>query len=111
MHGFRNGNQLTYNQAMKMSFLPGDLHLYTDEDGIFCLVLKGEVVGRFRSEKQGIRQFNEIRSSLEKAHPTKELTGEEKRELLVREIGESLTRHNSLRNAAPRKRAITRTFG
>ncbi len=96
---------------MKTSFLPGDLHLYTDEDGFTCVVLRGEMIGRFRSQKEGIRHFNDVRSRLEEIHPKGVLSDEEKRDLLVREIGESLTRHNSLRNAGPKKRTGTRTFG
>jgi hypothetical protein len=96
---------------MKMSFLPGHLHLYTDEDGHTCLVLKEEMIGRFRSQKEGIQKFKELRAILEKEHPSREPSQDEKREALIREIGESLTRHNSLRNAGPRKRTGTRTFG
>ena len=96
---------------MKLSFLPGDLHLYTDEDGFACLVLKGEMIGRFRSQKEGVRKFNELRAALEVQHPERILTQEEKRDALLREIGASLTRHNSLRDAGPKKRTGTRTFG
>lgn len=96
---------------MKLAYIPGELYLYTDEDGFNCLVLKGEMIGRFRSQKEGIRRFNELRSRLEEGVPKTELSDEEKRNLLVREIGESLTRHNSLRNAGPKKRTGTRTFG
>jgi hypothetical protein len=94
-----------------MSFLPGELHLYTDEDGFVCLVLKGDIIGRFRSQKEGVRRFNELRSVLENEHPGRQLSADERREALLREIGESLTRHNSLRNAGPKKRTGTRTFG
>ena len=102
---------LPYNARMKISYIPGDLHLYTDNDGFCCLVLKGERIGRFRSQKEGIRRFNELRSSFEEKLSRTEMSDEEKRNLLVREIGESLTRHNSLRNAGPKKRTGTRTFG
>jgi len=96
---------------MKISYIPGDLHLYTDEDGFCCLVLKGETIGRFRSQKEGIRRFNELRSGFEEKLPPREMSDEEKRDLLVREIGESLTRHTSLRKAGPKKRTGTRKFG
>ncbi len=94
-----------------MLFVPGDLHLYTDGEGFTCVVLKGETIGRFRSEKEGIRKFHEIRSGLEDVDPKAELSDEEKHKLLLRDIGDSLTRHNSLRNSSPRKRTGTRTFG
>lgn len=96
---------------MKMSFLPADLHLYTDEDDSTCLVLRGELIGRFRSQKKGVLKFNELRSLLENEHPGRELSQEEKRDALLREIGATLTRHNSLRDAGPKKRTGTRTFG
>ena len=81
---------------MKLSYLPGDLHLFTDKDGFVCLALKGEAIGRFRSQKEGIRRFNEIRTNLEKEHPARELSQDEKHELMVKEIGDTLTRHNRL---------------
>ncbi len=102
---------MAYNELMKMSFLPAELHLYVDEQGYACVMLKGELVGKFRSQKQAIRKFNELRAALEREHPRREPTQEEKEEALTRTVGESLTRHNSLRNSGPRKRTGTRTFG
>jgi len=96
---------------MKMVFLPGKLELFTDGDGFTCVTLRGEFMGRFRSQKEGICKFNELRSSLEVDHPEREMTVEEKRNAMVQEIGDSLTTHNSLRNAGPKKRTGTRTFG
>lgn len=96
---------------MKLDFLPANLHLYTDERGFACSVFKGEVIGRFRSHKEGVRKFNELRLQLEKDYRGSELTEEERRAALLREIGDSLIRHNALRNSGPKKRTGTRTFG
>ncbi len=96
---------------MKLSYVPGDLHLRKDEEGFLCVVLKGELIRRLRSQKEAVRLFNQIRSDLEKSRPPAKESAEEKRELLLRAIGDTLTRHNSLRNADPKKRTGTRTFG
>jgi hypothetical protein len=102
---------LAYNETMKMSFVPADLHLYTDDEGYACLLLRGEMVGRFRSQREAIHRFNELRAGLEKEHPRREPSRGEKHEAFIRGVGEALTRHNSLRNAGPKKRTGTRTFG
>jgi hypothetical protein len=75
------------HNPLEPSYIPGDLHLYPD-DGSSCFALKGERIGRFRSQKEGIRRFNELRSSFEEKLSSTEVRDEEKRNLLVREIGE-----------------------
>jgi hypothetical protein len=95
---------------MKMSFFPGKLFLESKADGAYELRF-GEEVQMFRSEKRAVQAFQEIRSRLEKDFPAKEPTLEERRALLQKEIADSAIGHNSMRNAGPKKKTGTRTFG
>ena len=95
---------------MKMSFFPGKLFLESKPDGTYELRF-GEEVQAFRSERQAIQAFQQIRIKLEKDFPVQEPTMEERRALLQKEIADSALGHNSMRNAGPRKKTGTRTFG
>ena len=95
---------------MKMSFFPGRLFLESKPDGTYELRF-GEEVQSFRSEKQAIQAFQQIRIKLEKDFPVQEPSMEERRALLQKEIADSTLGHNSMRNAGPRKKTGTRTFG
>jgi hypothetical protein len=95
---------------MRMAFLPGKLFLESTARGTFELRF-GEEVQTFRSQKAAIAAFQEIRTRLEKDFPARELTAEERRALLEKDIAESGLGHNALRNAGPRKKTGTRRFG
>ena len=95
---------------MKMSFFPGKLFLESKPDGAYELRF-GDEVQTFRSEKPAIQAFQQIRVRLEKDFPAKEPTIEERRALLQKEIADSALGHNPLRNAGPKKKTGTRTFG
>lgn len=81
---------------MNLSFLPGDLHLTKNQDGIFVVKLAGQEVLATRSQRSALAKFNSLKAELEKQFPTREPTAEEKAELLQREINDSLLGHNSL---------------
>jgi len=95
---------------MKMAFLPGKLFLESRDDGTFELRF-GEQVRTLRSQKEAVAVFRELRAVLEKDFPPRELSAEERRVILRQDIVDAAVRHNSLRNAGPRKKMGTRTFG
>ena len=95
---------------MRMAFLPGKLFLDPKPDGTYELRF-GDEVQVFRGQKAAVAAFQEIRSRLEKEFPARELTPEERREILLKEIADSAIGHNTMRNAGPRKKTGTRTFG
>ena len=97
---------------MNLSFLPGDLHLSKNADGVFTVTLCSEVVLSTKSQRSALAKFSGLRAELEKKFPTREPTSEEKAELLQREINDSLLGHNSLRGRKKKTTAGgTRTFG
>jgi len=93
-----------------MHFLPGNLSLESRPGGLYELRL-GEEVTTFRSQKAAIKAYQELRARLEKDFPAREPTLEERRALLQQEIADSMIRHNALRDAGPKKKTGTRTFG
>jgi len=95
---------------MKMSFFPGKLFLESKPEGGFDLRF-GDEVRTFSSERAAVAAFQEIRARIEKDFPAREPTLEERRALLQKEIAESGIGHNSMRNAGPKKKTGTRTFG
>jgi len=97
---------------VKLSFLPGDLHLNTKPDGQFVVILQGTEVFLSASRSKAITKFNEARKELEERFPVHDLSDEERKEMLRRAITEDLVPPNSVR---PRKKKSTakstRTFG
>jgi hypothetical protein len=79
---------------MNLSFLPGDLHLSKNADGVFVLKMAGQEILTTKSERSAPARFHSIRAELEQRFPMREPTAEEKAELLQREIQESLVRHS-----------------
>ena len=96
---------------MRLCFLPGQLFLEPRDDGTYELRHENTILGQFKSARQAVSAFNELRRKLESQFPTKERSPEEKRQLLIEELGRNSLPHNSLRNAGPRKSTGTRTFG
>jgi hypothetical protein len=97
---------------MKLDFLPGDLHLSMSEDASYLVTLQGQEILRTRSVGRAVRKFNELRSEMEKRFPARELTAQEKAEILEAAIGDSLVGHNSLGGRKKKTTAgSTRTFG
>lgn len=97
---------------MKLAFVPGELYLDNVEGGYFLVRLKGEEVFRTRSQRAALAKFNELRRTLEDDFPLRQLSTEEKGELLNKAIGDSLVGHNSLGGRKKKSTAgSTRTFG
>lgn len=97
---------------MKLSFLPGELHLTQSEGGLYRVAIQGQEILTTRSKKMAVRKFNELRVEMEKRFPARELTPEEKAEILNMAIGDSLVGHNSLGGRRRKTTAgSTRTFG
>lgn len=98
--------------AVKLSFVPADLHLSTEQDGQFKVTLQGTEIFRSSSSTKALRKFNEVKKELEEKFPTHDLSVEEKKELLQRSISDSLVKHNSLKPEKKKSAArSTRTFG
>lgn len=92
--------------------MPGDLHLTKSSDGTYHVTIEGQDVLTTKAEKAALRKFNELRQEMETRFPARELTPEERRELLERAIGDSLVGHNSLGGRKKKTTAGgTRTFG
>ena len=97
---------------MKLSFLPGDLHLFEREDGSFVVVLQGHEVMKSKSRRAAIERFNNLREEMQSRFPMRELTPDEKALILRQAIAESLVQHNSLGGRKKKSSAgSTRTFG
>ncbi len=97
---------------MNLSFLPGDLHLSKNAEGLFVVTMCGGEVLSTKSQRAALAKFNMLRAELEKQFPMREPTLEEKAELLQREINNSLVGHNSLGGRKKKTTAGgTRTFG
>jgi hypothetical protein len=97
---------------MRLSFLPGDLHLNKEDDGSYVVVAQGEEVLRTPQERRALAKFNTLRLQMEEQFPPRELSLEEKRNILKKWVTESRLAlgHNSLRT--PKKKIpTTRTFG
>jgi hypothetical protein len=96
---------------MRLAFLPGQLFLERLDDGTYQLRQGNAVAGQFKSQRQAVLAFNEMRHSLQSQFPARELSDEEKRQSMVEELGRGSLPHNSLRGAPPRRPTGTRTFG
>jgi hypothetical protein len=97
---------------MKLSFLPGDLHLSKNTVGLFVVTMCGQELVSTKSQRVALAKFNAIRAELELKFPMREPTPEEKTELLQREINNSLVGHNSMGGRRKKTTAGgTRTFG
>ncbi|HET9364056.1 MAG TPA: hypothetical protein VFP71_03615 [Candidatus Angelobacter sp.] len=97
---------------MNLSFLPADLHLRKSDNGFYVVTMEGQEILRTKSQRAAISKFNSLRTELEERFPARQLTAEEKAELLQREIKDSLVGHNSLGGRKKKTTAGgTRTFG
>jgi len=96
---------------MKLSFIPGDLHLVSSGHE-FILRIGDEKVLSTSSRKVALAKFHDLRREMELRFPARELSPEEKAALLRQEISNSLLGHNSLGGRARKSTAgSTRTFG
>jgi len=96
---------------VKLSFLPGELYL-SEEHGVFVIQVQGKEILRTRSKRTALSKFNELRRSMEQQFPAREVTPEEKGELLKGILNEALLADVGRR--PPKKRSTagsTRTFG
>jgi len=98
---------------MKLSFLPGDLHLNQRRDGTYLVVMKGHEVLRTKGEKKALAKFNALRRELESQFPARELTPEEKQSALERSVMDYKLVQVRASTKPPKKDKIrgTRTFG
>ena len=97
---------------MKLSFIPGDLHLTKDLDGVFVVTMRGQAILSTISQRSALARYNTLRAELDRDYPMHRPTAEEKAALLQREINNSLIGHNSLGGRQKKTTAGgTRTFG
>jgi hypothetical protein len=98
---------------MKLSFLPGELHLNQERDGTYVVTMRGEEVLRTKVEKKALAKFNELRRELESQFPARELTQEEKTAALTKSIMDYKLIQVRASTKPPKKDKIkgTRTFG
>ncbi len=97
---------------MKLAFVPGALYLTKSDDGFYSIAIEGQEVLRTRSQRAAVLKFTELRQEMEVRFPARELTREERAEMLQKAIGDSLLGHNSLGGRKKKTTAgSTRTFG
>ena len=98
---------------MKLSFVPGDLHLNQERDGTYVVIMQGHEVLRTRTEKKALAKFNALRRELESQFPARELTPEEKRAALEKYVMDYKLAQVRASTKPPKKDKIrgTRTFG
>lgn len=98
---------------MKLSFLPGDLHLCKERDGTYLVTMQGQELLRTRLEKKALTKFNTLRKDLEAQFPARELTAEEKRAALGKYLLDYKAAEVRASTKPPKKDKIrgTRTFG
>src|SRR2546430_12613670 len=98
---------------MKLSFLPGDLHLNQERDGTYLVIHKGQEVFRSKVENRAVARFNVMRRELESQFPARELTPEEKSAALNRSLMDYKLIEVRASTKPPKKEKIrgTRTFG
>jgi hypothetical protein len=101
------------NVSMKLSFLPGDLHLSKDRDGNYLVTMQGQELLRTRIEKKAVGKFNHLRKELETQFPARVLTPEEKRAALEKYLLDYKAAEVRASTKPPKKEKIkgTRTFG
>lgn len=97
---------------MNLSFLPGELYLRKSNNGFYVVCLAGQQILSTKSQRAAVTKFNSLRTELEQRFPARQMTPEEKADLLQREIQDSLVGHNSLGGRKKKTTAGgTRTFG
>jgi hypothetical protein len=107
---------------MNLSFLPGNLHLTKNANGIFVLTMRDQEILSTKSQRSALARFNALRAEFEKKLPVHEPTAEEKAELLHRKFTILLFRgtiafyeyretslHNTRLRKPPRKGAARHT--
>jgi hypothetical protein len=98
---------------MKLSFLPGDLHLTKEQDGTYLVAMQGQELLRTPVEKKAVTKFNALRRELELQFPARVLTPEEKRAVLESYLLDYRSAQVRASTKPPKKDKIrgTRTFG
>jgi hypothetical protein len=98
---------------MKLSFLPGDLHLTKERDGTYLVTMQGAELLRTPIEKKALAKFNSVRTDLETQFPARVLTPEEKRSALENLLLDYKSAEVRASTKPPKKEKITgtRTFG
>lgn len=98
---------------MKLSFLPGDLHLNQERDGTYLVIMRGQELLRTGTEKKALAKFNALRKELESQFPARELTPEERRAVLEKYLMDYKAVQVRASTKPPKKEKIrgTRTFG
>ena len=97
---------------MQLSFFPGQLNLESTQDGHYRVAVSGQEILWTRSRKAALSKFNELRQEMEKRFPPRQLSDEDRAEILRNILGDALVQHNSLGGRKKKTTAgSTRTFG
>ena len=98
---------------MKLSFLPGDLHLDREQDGTYLVTMQGQELLRTQVEKKALAKFNVLRQELDSQFPARALTPEEKRTELEKYLMDYKAIQVRASTKPPKKDKVrgTRTFG
>jgi hypothetical protein len=100
----------TREVGMNLSFLPGDLHLTKDAEGIFTVTMAGENILSTKSEPFALAKFHTLRTELENQFPARQPTEQEKAALLRDEVADSIVRVGEQKKPAASARISTATL-
>jgi hypothetical protein len=75
---------------MNLSFVPGELYLRENAEGVFIVTVAGRKVLSTKSRRSALGRFHNLRAELEKKSPAQEPTAADKSELLRNEVSESI---------------------
>jgi hypothetical protein len=95
---------------MNLSFLPGDLHLAKNAEGVFIVTMAGQKILSTKSERYALFTFRSLRTELENRFPPREPTAEEKAELLSNEVADSILRVGEEKKPSASARISTSTL-
>jgi hypothetical protein len=97
---------------MKLSFLPGDLHLTQEPDGSYILKMNGQELFRTRIEKKALGRFNKLREDLETLFPARQLSSHDKKTTLAKYLMDYKAAQVRASTKPPEEKVKgTRTFG
>ena len=70
---------------MRLSFMPGNLHLTTTEGGYYVVTQEDREVFKGRNAKRAVWEYNRLRKELESQFPAKPLGPKDKARALARD--------------------------
>jgi hypothetical protein len=83
------------DSLINLSFIPADLHLIQNEKG-FLITMRGRAIYETKSQQTALLKYHWIRGKVEKNYAAHQPTAEEKKELLLKQIAESVVKNERI---------------